>query len=62
MTHRVDAAVEAVQLASLDAVPYRPCPQASVFELPPRGDSMLSLNDPRHRDVGGVDFLTHVGT
>lgn len=62
MTHRVDAAVNAVQLPSLATVSNRPCSQAGAFELPPRDNSMLSLGDPRHLEIGRVAFLTHVGT
>jgi hypothetical protein len=58
----VDAAVNAVQLPSLDTVSNRPCPQASAFELPPRDKSMLTLRDSRHLKIGRVAFLTHVGT
>jgi hypothetical protein len=62
MSHRVDAAVDAVQMPTRDAISDRPRSQTCTFELPPRNDSVLSLRDPRHLEIGCVDFLTHVGT
>jgi hypothetical protein len=62
MAHRVDAAVEAVQLSTSHAISYRPRSQTGAFELPPRDDSVLSLRDSRHLKIGRVAFLTHVGT
>ncbi|HEX6601245.1 MAG TPA: hypothetical protein VF030_01255 [Solirubrobacterales bacterium] len=62
MPDGVDAAVDAVELAALYAIPYRPCPQASVFELLPRERTMLARGDSRHLTIWRVAFLTHVGT
>ena len=62
MAYGVDGAVEAMELPPLNAVSYRPRPQPRAFKLPPRDDPMLSLCDFRHLEIGGVGFLTHVGT
>jgi hypothetical protein len=58
----VDAAVDAVELASIDAIANRPRSQTHVFELPPRRHTVLPRGDSRHCNIGRVAFLTHVGT
>jgi len=60
--YRIDAAVKAVQLSTLNSVSDRPRPETRAFKLPPSGDPMLSFRDPRHLKIWGVAFLTHVGT
>jgi hypothetical protein len=54
--------VEAVQLPAREAVSDRSGSQTGTFELMPRNDSVLSSRDLRCTVIGGVDFLTHVGT
>lgn len=58
----VDALVDSVELAAINAIANRPRTQTHVFELPPRSHTMLSRGDSRHCDIGRVAFLTHVGT
>jgi len=58
----VDALVDAVELAPINAIANRPRTQTHVFELPPRSHTMLSRGDSRHCNIGRVAFLTHVGT
>jgi hypothetical protein len=62
MADGVDAAVDAVQLPSRNSIPNRPRSQASGFKLLPRYRTMLAPGDSRHREIGRVEFLTHVGT
>jgi hypothetical protein len=62
VSHRVDALVDAMELASVDSVTYSPCTQTGAFELPPRHHNVLPRGDPRHLRIGCVAFLTHVGT
>jgi len=62
VTDGVDAAVEAVELPAREAVSDRSGSQTGAFELMPRNDSVLSSRDLRCTVIGGVDFLTHVGT
>jgi hypothetical protein len=61
VAHGVDAVMDAVELASIDAIANRPRAQTRVFELPPRSHTMLSRGDSCHCDIGRVAFLTHVG-
>ena len=62
MAYGVDALVNAVELAAINSIADRPRPQTRVLELAPRSHTMLSLGDQRHRNIGTVAFLTHVGT
>jgi hypothetical protein len=61
VSHRIDAVVDAVELAAINAIANRPRTQARVFELLPRSHAMLTGGDPRHCNIGRVAFLTHVG-
>jgi hypothetical protein len=58
----VDAAVDAMQMSTRDAVSDCACSQTGTLELMPRDDPVLSSRDHRRTVIGRVDFLTHVGT
>jgi hypothetical protein len=62
MADGVDAAVNAMELPSCDAIPNRPRAHTSRFELPSRYRTMLARGGSRDLGVGRVEFLTHVGT
>jgi hypothetical protein len=62
MSHRINPPVHAMQLTPCHTISYRPCSQTSAFELPSRDRTMLPRRDRRHRGIGCVAFLTHVGT
>ena len=58
----VDAAVDAVELATCDSIADGPRSQASAFDLRSRSYTMLAIGDSGDLSVGRVEFLTHVGT
>jgi len=62
MPDRVDAAMDAVQLSAVDSVSNRPRAQARGFELSARNYSVLPSSEGGNLGVGGVAFLTHLGT
>jgi len=62
VAHRVDAAMDTVQLPLSQASPDRPSAEPGAFELPSRHHSVLSSGDHSYRGVWGGAFWTHVGT
>jgi hypothetical protein len=59
MSHRVDAAVEAVELPLRYSFRYTTSTQARLFELPRSYDAMLARSDYRHPSINRVAFVSH---
>jgi hypothetical protein len=59
VSHRVDATVNSMELATLNPSRHRAPTQTRCFQLPKRGDAMLPSGDLRHSRVEHVAFVTH---
>ena len=62
VANRVDAAVDAMELATIDAISNGASTQASGFQLPASEHAMLPRGNHGYLAIGRVDLLTHVGT